>query len=32
LISNVRSHLRSTQRQPEKVKRYFEEPHVAYAG
>lgn len=32
LIDNVRSHLRRRQRQPAKVKRYFEEPHVTYAA
>jgi len=32
LIGNVRGHLHSTQKQPEKVRRYFEEAHVAYAA
>lgn len=32
LMSNVRSHLRSTQRRPEKVRRYFHEKHVTYAS
>lgn len=32
LLRNLRSHLRSTQRQPAKVRRYFEEQHVAYAA
>ena len=32
LISNVRSHLRSTQKRPDKVMRYFEEAHVTYAA
>jgi transposase len=32
LMSNVRRHLRSTQRRPEKVKRYFREEHVTYAA
>lgn len=30
--SNLRSYLYSTQRQPEVVKRYFQEQHVAYAA
>jgi len=32
MIVNLRSHLRSTQRQPDKVRRYFHEEHVAYAA
>ena len=32
LISNVRGYLRSTQRRPDKVQRYFQEEHVAYAA
>jgi transposase len=32
LIDNVRRHLRSTQRRPDKVKRYFQEEHVTYAA
>ncbi len=32
LMSNVRSYLRSTQRRPDKVKRYFHEPNVRYAA
>jgi transposase len=32
LMNDMRSRLRSTQRQPAKVKRYFHEQHVAYAA
>jgi transposase len=32
LMGNVRRHLWSTQRQPEKVRRYFQEPRVRYAA
>jgi transposase len=32
MIDQVRSYLRSTQQQPEIVKRYFQEEHVAYAA
>jgi transposase len=32
MIGQVRSYLRSTQRQPDIVKRYFQEKHVAYAA
>lgn len=32
LMNNVRRHLRSTQRRPDKVKRYFQEHHVTYAA
>ena len=32
MISQVRSHLRSTQQQPERVKRYFQAEAVAYAA
>ncbi len=32
MIGQVRSYLRSTQRQPDIVKRYFQEEHVAYAA
>lgn len=32
LMKNVRRHLRQTQRQPEKVKRYFKERYVTYAA
>jgi len=32
LIANVRSHLRSTQRQPKKVRRYFDHADVRYAA
>jgi len=32
LIKNVRGYLRSTQRQPHIVKRYFQERHVRYAA
>lgn len=32
LVANLRAHLRSTQRQPAKVRRYFEEEHVRYAA
>lgn len=32
LMGNVRSYLRSTQRRPGKVKRFFKEPNVAYAA
>jgi len=32
LVSNVRSHLQSIQRRPEKVKGFFQEPHVMYAA
>lgn len=32
LMGNVRRHLWSTQRQPEKVRRYFQEPSVRYAA
>lgn len=32
MIDQVRSYLRSTQHQPEIVKRYFQEEHVAYAA
>lgn len=32
MISNVRAYLRSTQKQPQVVKRYFDEEHVRYAN
>ena len=32
LVANTRSYLRSRQRQPHIVKRYFQEEHVRYAG
>ena len=32
MISNVRSYLRSTQKQPDVVKRYFDEQNVSYAA
>ena len=32
LMQQLRSRLRSTQRQPAKVRRYFHEEHVAYAA
>ena len=32
MINNVRSYLRSTQKQPGVVKRYFDEEHVRYAA
>lgn len=32
LVANTRSYLRSRQRQPHIVKRYFQEDHVRYAG
>jgi transposase len=32
MINNVRSYLRSTQKQPDVVKRYFNEEHVRYAA
>ncbi len=32
MIENIRSYLRSTQRQPRVVQRYFHEKHVAYAA
>jgi transposase len=32
MIGQVRSYLRSTQRQPDIVRRYFQEEHVAYAA
>lgn len=32
MIDNIRSYLRSTQRQPNIVQRYFHEKHVAYAA
>lgn len=32
MITSVRSHLRSTQRQPEVVRRYFQAPDVQYAA
>ncbi len=32
MISNIRSYLRSTQRQPEIVQRFFHEKYVAYAA
>lgn len=32
MIENIRSYLRSTQRQPSIVQRYFHEKHVAYAA
>jgi len=31
-MTNVRGHLRSTQRQPKKVRRYFHHPSVRYAA
>lgn len=32
MINNIRSYLRSTQRQPHIVRRFFHEKHVAYAA
>ena len=32
LVANTRSYLRSRQRQPHIVKKYFQEEHVRYAG
>jgi hypothetical protein len=32
MISNIRSYLRSTQRQPKIVQNFFHEKHVAYAA
>jgi transposase len=32
MIGNIRSYLRSTQRQPSIVQRFFHEKHVAYAA
>jgi hypothetical protein len=32
MMRTLRGHLRSTQRQPAKVRRYFHEEHVAYAA
>jgi hypothetical protein len=32
MISNIRSYLRSTQRQPSVVQNFFREKHVAYAA
>jgi hypothetical protein len=32
LIANIRSYLRSRQKQPNIVKHYFQEEHVRYAG
>jgi hypothetical protein len=32
MMRTLRGHLRSRQRQPAKVRRYFHEEHVAYAA
>lgn len=32
LVRHVRGHLRSRQRQPQRVRQYFQEPHVRYAA
>ena len=32
LVRHIRGHLRSRQRQPQRVRQYFQEPHVRYAA